>query len=77
MSLRKSQRVCPYCTGTVSAKPGSHTATVEAMLARHVANCHAAPAPKTKTPTTPDEMMEALGSALTIDKGRVPARRTR
>jgi len=75
MALLKSQRRCPWCAGVVCAKPGSHAATVEAMLARHIESCPGAPAPKVKPPTTPDEMMGALGSALVIDKGRAQPRK--
>lgn len=75
MALLKSQRMCPHCGGKLSAKPGSHTSTVDAMFARHLDSCPRRPAPKAKTPTTPDEMMEALGSALVIDKGRAPSRK--
>lgn len=66
---------CPGCNGVVGVD-GIKTARFERMLEVHRSTCPGgkAKAAASPAPVTTDEMLEALGSALVIDKGQAPAR---
>jgi hypothetical protein len=70
------REVCPTCLGVTSIPARSRTITLEHVKAVHADTCPGRKAARKPdpTPVTIDDMPEALGSGLTIAKGRAPRR---